>query len=137
MSGTTRTLGTTETIKEFFHRFSTGDRTAIVDLFADEVDWNVAGADSVPWTGRRSTKPEIDAFLSTVYQEVETKDFAVDYIIAEGEHGVALGSFMHVVRRTGKSFSCGFALHVTVTNGHIHGYHMFEDSYAVAEAFIS
>ncbi len=49
--------------------------------------------------------------------------------------GVVLGHFRHRVRRTGRTFACRFALHFEVSGGLIRRYHMFEDSYAIAEAF--
>ncbi|MFE4862276.1 nuclear transport factor 2 family protein [Streptomyces sp. NPDC056670] len=128
--------GTTETIQEFFTRFGAGDLTALLDLFTDEVDWNVPGSATVPWTGRRTTKEELTAFFVSAGEEVETTErFEVDSIVAEGDTGVALGRFIHVIRRTGKKFSSEFALHIAVADGRIRLYHMFEDGAAAAEAF--
>lgn len=126
---------TAEVITEFFHRFGAGDRAAAAALFAADSDFCVPGADHVPWTGSRSTVPEIERFLASATEEVETEQFAVELIVADGEHGVAVGQFRHRVKRTGKTFSCRFALHVQVIDGSIRRYHMFEDSHAVAEAF--
>lgn len=128
--------GTTETIQEFFARFGAGDLPALLELFTEEVDWNVPGADTVPWTGRRSTKDELTAFFVSAGEEVEaTEQFEVDRIVAEGDTGVAIGRFTHVIRRTGKRFSSEFALHIAVVDGRIRLYHMFEDGHAAAEAF--
>ncbi|MFD7016301.1 nuclear transport factor 2 family protein [Streptomyces sp. NPDC059161] len=133
---TVANAGTTETIQEFFTRFGAGDLTALLDLFTDEVDWNVAGSATVPWTGRRSTKDELAAFFQSAGEEVEaTERFEVDRIVADGDTGIALGRFIHVIRRTGKKFSSEFALHIAVADGRIRLYHMFEDGHAAAEAF--
>jgi ketosteroid isomerase-like protein len=120
---------------EFFRRFGAGDFDGVLELFADNVDWDVPGAPEVPWTGRRRTRADIRAFLSTVAAEVRTREFTVDRVLADGEHGVALGRFTHEVLRTGRAFSCGFALHIHVRDGRIDLYHMFEDSAAVAAAY--
>ena len=135
MSATTLT-GTAETIQEFFTRFGAGDLPKLLDLFTDEVDFNVPGAASVPWTGRRSTKAELEQFFVTAGQEVAaTEQFEVDRVIADGDTGLALGRFTHVIARTGKKFHSEFALHIAVADGRIRLYHMFEDGHAAAEAF--
>jgi uncharacterized protein len=133
MTGTAPT--TVFVIEEFFRRLGTGDRASVLDLFADEFDLLVAGADFVPWTGPRSTKGELDQFLAAVVAEVETREFAIDQVVVDGRDGVALGHATHLVCRTGRTFSGRFALHVVVAHGQIVKYHMFEDSHAIAEAF--
>ena len=104
-------------------------------MFAPDTDFSVPGAASVPWTGTRSTIPEIEEFLAIATGEVETRQFAVERILTDGQHAIAIGNFSHWVRRTGKTFTSRFALHVQVVDGTIRMYHMFEDSYAAAEAF--
>lgn len=128
-------MSATDTVQEFFKRFGSGDREAVLELFPQTTDWNVPGAPNVPWTGRRSTREEIDAFLTSAYTEVATEAFSVDGIIADGDHAVAHGSFTHLVKRTGKRFVSDFALHVVAVDGQIRQYHMFEDSHAASEAF--
>ncbi|MFL6123912.1 nuclear transport factor 2 family protein [Actinophytocola sp.] len=131
----TATLSATKDIIEaFFARFGAGDAEAVLALFADEVDFNVAGAYFVPWTGPRTDKAGVAEFLAAA-ATVEPQEFAVDRVLADGGTGVALGHFTHRVLATGKTFSSRFALHVTVDGGLITRYHMFEDSYAIAEAF--
>jgi ketosteroid isomerase-like protein len=39
------------------------------------------------------------------------------------------------VRATGRTFTNDFALHITVTDGLITAYHMYEDSHAISAAF--
>lgn len=129
------TAGAAELLQEFFARFGAGDRAAVLELFTDETDWNVAGSPSVPWTGRRRTRAEIDAFLGHAYSLVDTEAFAVDRVLADGDDAVAFGSFAHRVKATGKLFSSAFALHIAVSGGRIRLYHMFEDSHAADEAF--
>ncbi|WP_308011877.1 nuclear transport factor 2 family protein [Actinacidiphila acidipaludis] len=140
MSSSTATItadsSPTEIVQGFFTAFGSGDLDSLLALFADEVDWDVPGAPSVPWTGRRTTKAELAEFFAVAGQEVAaTEEFAVDTVVAQGVTAVALGRFTHVIRRTGKKFSSQFALHVTVADGRITLYHMFEDGHAAAEAF--
>ncbi|WP_327068081.1 nuclear transport factor 2 family protein [Kitasatospora sp. NBC_01250] len=126
---------TAETLNEFFTRFGGGDRKGVLELFTETTDWNVPGSPVVPWTGRRSTREEIDTFIGHAYELVSTEAFAVEQVVVDGEHAIALGSFTHLVKATGKRFVSDFALHVRVVDGTLRLYHMFEDSAAAAEAF--
>jgi uncharacterized protein len=129
-------LSAADALTEFFTRFGAGDGDALLALFADEVDWNVPGSPAVPWTGRRAAKTEVAEFFGIAAAEVErTESFTVDRVLADGDHAVALGSFTHVIRSTGKPFSSAYALHIGLTDGLISSYHMFEDSHAAAGAF--
>lgn len=129
-------LSAADALQEFFTRFGAGDGEALLDLFAEEVDWNVPGSPAVPWTGARRTKAEVAAFFGIAAAEVErTESFTVDRVLADGDHAVALGAFTHVIGSTGKPFHSEFALHITVADGLITGYRMFEDGHGAAEAF--
>src|SRR4051812_45835631 len=107
-TATPTTPSTADTVSEFFTRFGAGDISGLLDLFADTVDWNVAGSPAVPWTGRRSTKPEIQAFLEAATTLVQTQAFAVDQVLTDGATGVVLGRFSHTVIATGKTFTSTF-----------------------------
>jgi uncharacterized protein len=131
---TTTLTSTKDIVEAFFARFGAGDADGVLELFAEDVDFNVAGAYFVPWTGPRTDKAGVAEFLAAS-AAVEPQQFGVERILADGGTGVALGHFTHKVLATGKTFSSRFALHVVVDGGLITRYHMFEDSYAIAEAF--
>ncbi|GAA3007982.1 nuclear transport factor 2 family protein [Kitasatospora albolonga] len=131
----TTVRGTAETVQEFFNRFGAGDRTGMLELFAETTDFEVPGAPTVPWTGQRSTHGQIAEFIRSATEDVATKAFNVDHILVDGQHAVVLGDFAHEVLSTGKVFASRFALHVTVTDGLITTYRMYENSVAAAFAF--
>ncbi|TDU04085.1 hypothetical protein EDD99_2539 [Streptomyces sp. 846.5] len=127
---------TNDTIDAFFENFGAGNLPALLDLFADTVDFNVAGAPNIPWAGRRSGRAEIAEFFG-LFGEVLTpaESFAVNGRLVDGADGVVFATCVFGVLATGKKFTNSYALHVTVTDGRIVRYHMYEDSYAIAEAF--
>jgi uncharacterized protein len=126
---------TAETVQEFFTLFGAGDRPGMLALFAERTDFLVAGSPAVPWTGRRTSRDEVDGFLRSALEDVDTQKFDIERIIVEGGEAVVLGEFAHLVRSTGRLFASVFVLRVGVTDGLIHRYHMFEDSHAAALAF--
>ncbi|WP_049571880.1 nuclear transport factor 2 family protein [Streptomyces sp. SBT349] len=124
------------TLDSFFERFGSGDLGGLLDLFAETVDFRVAGSPSVPWTGTRSTKEEISAFFET-FPKVLTapESFAVTARIVDGQEAVVTADSVFGVVATGKKFRNRYALHLSVVDGAITRYHMYEDSHAIAEAF--
>ncbi|GAA0820966.1 nuclear transport factor 2 family protein [Streptosporangium amethystogenes subsp. fukuiense] len=127
---------TREIVDAFFTRFGSGDLPGLLDLFADRVDFSVPGAPNVPWTGTRSTRDEIAEFFTLLGTELTPADeFTVNATVLDGDHAVVTGRSRFGVLSTGKAFTNDFALHFTVTDARISGYHMHEDSHAISVAF--
>lgn len=103
-------------------------------MFAESVDHYVPGADTVAWTGRRSTRAEVAEFFRMLGDNLRPRSFEVSQLIVEDSDGVALGRFAYTVRSNGRPFEGQFALHLTVRDGSITRYHMYEDSYALERA---
>lgn len=57
-------------------------------------------------------------------------------LLAEGEDVVLIGRMVSEVKKTGREIDTAFALHTTVRDGRITRYHLYEDSYAVAKAYL-
>jgi ketosteroid isomerase-like protein len=129
---------TRTTVDAFFAAFGAGDLDALVATFATEVDFAVPGAPHVPWTGIRRTRDEVADFFALLLHGglTEPEEFVVDATIVDGEHAVVAGHSRLRVVATGKSFDNPFAIHFTVREGKLVGYHMHEDSYAISEAFL-
>ncbi|NUU26102.1 MAG: SnoaL-like domain-containing protein [Streptomycetaceae bacterium] len=126
---------TRTTVEEFFRRTAAGDMDQAGALFADRVDWDIYGADEVPWTGRRTTGAEAAAFFRELPGHLTPEEFTVDRILVDGEHAVAMGRMKQRVRHSGGLFDSPFAFHLTVEDGRITRYIPYEDSLALARAF--
>ncbi|MGP3989285.1 nuclear transport factor 2 family protein [Streptomyces sp. 3N207] len=136
MSTTTAPATTREVVDAFFARFGAGDMPALLDLFADGVDFHVGGADNVPWAGDRTSKDEIAAFFASFGEHLTpAEEYAVTTTVIDGDHAVVIGHNRFGVLATGKTFTNHFALHITAVDGKITGYRMYEDSHAISEAF--
>jgi ketosteroid isomerase-like protein len=127
---------TDETVDAFFNAFGAGDGDTLLGLFADEIDFRVAGSPDVPWAGERRTREEIAAFFG-IFGEVLTapESFEVTGRVTQGEDAVVFATAAFGVLATGKSFTNPYALRFTVVDGKIVRYHMYEDSYAIHPAF--
>jgi hypothetical protein len=48
------------------------DADAVAKLFAETIDWDVPGATTVPWTGRRSKRHEVADYFMTLWSVCDT-----------------------------------------------------------------
>lgn len=100
-------------VQEFLAARLAGDTGRLVELFADEVDWQLAENPAVSWIRARAA---IDAFL------------------VDGTDAVLMGRLSGTVRATERSFEGPFALHLTVEDGRITRHRLYENSLSIARA---
>ncbi|WP_240323189.1 MULTISPECIES: nuclear transport factor 2 family protein [Amycolatopsis] len=55
-------------------------------------------------------------------------------VLVEGRDAVVLGEIQHTVRATDQPYTARCAVHLTVEDGLITRYHVYEDSLSVAQA---
>lgn len=128
---------TCSTISDFLNRVGELDADGASQLFAEEIEWDVPAAGSLPWGGHRSRGTEVADYFKTMWSffEIEKSVVRVDQLLIEGMDGVALGVFNHVAKTTGTAFTTAFAMHIRVVGGRIVQLRLYEDTYAVAAAF--
>lgn len=131
----TSTSSTRDVAQSFFDNFASGDISAVTSLFAPQINFAVHGSPRTPWSGSRTQRTELDGFFTAFAALGPATDYTVEHLLVEGPHAVALGHNAFPVTSTGKTFTNHFALHLTITNGQITGYQMYEDSYAIDQAF--
>ncbi|WNG39418.1 hypothetical protein F0U61_41455 [Archangium violaceum] len=120
----------------YFERLRAGAQPdAIASLFSEDIDWDIPGdTQRVPWIGKRKGRAGVAAFFRELREQVEPLRFEVRSLVVEGNEAVALGHLESRVKSTGKIIDSEFALHLTIRNGLIVRYRLFEDSFAVARA---
>jgi hypothetical protein len=64
----------------------------------------------------------------------ELNGTSVAHILVDGPHAVVLGEIAQTVRANGVAYASPFALRLTVEDGLITRYHVYEDSLTVARA---
>jgi ketosteroid isomerase-like protein len=127
--------------EEFLRRMGEGDPDAIAELFAEPVDWRLnwpgGGHPEVPWIRDRSTRADVADHFRTLgdFHAPQKQAGPVPEILVDGASAVVLGEIRQKVRATGLSYVARLALRLTVEDGLISRYHVYEDSLMVAEAF--
>ncbi|GII79451.1 ketosteroid isomerase [Sphaerisporangium rufum] len=131
---------TRDVVTEFLGRLAEGDHERTAEMFAEPFDWRlswpVEGHPAVPWIRPRSARADVaDHFRSLEAHHVpELNGTSVSRILVDGEDAVVLGEIAQTVRAGGTAYTSPFALHLTVTDGRITRYHIYEDSLTVARA---
>ncbi|MET8828020.1 nuclear transport factor 2 family protein [Streptomyces sp. NPDC004610] len=130
-NSTARTVATT-----LFDRLRSGATPAeLAEHYDEDVDWFIPGDTSlVPWIGRKTGRAGVAEFYTQLGQGTAVRRFEIDAIVGDGDRCVVLGSLRTEVLATGRDIETDFAFDITVRDGLIVRYHMFEDTWAVAEA---
>ena len=135
-------MDTRQTVDELLSRIAAGDPERIAQLFADDLDWKLDWPDGdhtgpLPWIRHRSTPAGVaEHFRMIGEHHVPGKGGArVHAVLVDGADAVVLGEIAGVARPTGRDYVAAFAIHLTVQDGSISRYHVYEDSLAVARAF--
>ncbi|NWJ71537.1 nuclear transport factor 2 family protein [Pseudonocardia sp. ICBG1122] len=128
-----------DTVNELLRRFATRDAPpeSLAELFSEEVDFHVAGdTDVVPWIGRKTGRAGAADFWAQVQDRLESEHFAISDTLIKGGRVVVLGDLRSRLRDTGRLISSEFVFDFEVSNGQITRFRMFEDTFAVAQAFV-
>ncbi|MCC5575045.1 nuclear transport factor 2 family protein [Microtetraspora sp. AC03309] len=131
---------TRHVVDELLRRMAEGDHDRTAELFAEPIDWQLSwpaeGHPAVPWIRPRSSRTDVaDHFRSLeAHHPPELNRTSVTRILVDGTHAVVLGEIAQTVRAGGTAYTSPFALHLTVEDGLVTRYHIYEDSLTVARA---
>jgi ketosteroid isomerase-like protein len=136
MNGKRTMMTTREAVNEFLRRLATDDAAHVAALFAEEVDFLCAGSEAVPWIRPRRTRADMADFFATMHAAFvpEDRSASLSLFLVDGLEAVVMGHVSQRLRANGVAFTIPFALRLTVVNGQIIRYHIYEDSLTVADA---
>ena len=117
-------------IKQSYAAFGRGDIPAILNLIADQVDWQDVCPASLPYSGLRRNRAEVAKFFSESAQVDEIKTFEPREFIVAGENVTVLGYIEGYARDTKQEFRTDFIHLFTVQNGKITRWRGFLDTAA-------
>lgn len=135
MSDTPKPLTPTDAVLEVLRLVGIEDYQAAAALFADAVDFSVTHAPGIPWIPEVRSGPDMAVFFALLAEHVEIEELDVHTTVAQGDDVVFVGRLRNTVKSSGRPFTTNFALHATVKDQRITRYHLYEDSFAVAQAY--
>ncbi|HEV3211114.1 MAG TPA: nuclear transport factor 2 family protein [Chthoniobacterales bacterium] len=80
-----------DVVQKAYAAFARRDIPALVNLIADEVDWECVAPATLPYAGRRRTPEEVAKFFESLPQADDIHAFEPREFIEAGEHVTVLG----------------------------------------------
>lgn len=127
-------------VHELLRRMAGDDPDGTAELFSDDVDWAVSWPPghhpSAPWIRPRHTRSDMADLFRELreFHVPEKRRVSTPTILVDGSDAVVLCDIEQTSRATGRSFTSMVALRLTVDRGQVVGYHVYEDSLAIARA---
>ncbi len=92
-----------EKVEAIYAAFGRGDVPAILEVLADDVDWEYAGASTdVPWLQQRKGRAAVGGFFESAAANLEFHRFTVNDVLEGPNLVVALVSLEATVKGTGR-----------------------------------
>jgi ketosteroid isomerase-like protein len=130
---------TRATAEELLRRIGAGNPDEVAGLFAEKVDWRLSwpaeGHPAVPWIRPRSTRADVaDHFSELRDAHLPQHEVPDPTVLVDGADAVVLTEIRQTPRATGVPYTALCALRLTIEDGLITAYHVYEDSLSVANA---
>jgi len=113
------------------------DRAGLVDLLADDVRWEVAGApDILPWAGTSEGPQAVLAWFGTLNEQMDYERFELEKIVGDGDTVVEIVQAAGRARGTGRPFESEIVRIWTFRRGKAVRVRSYYDTAAYERAFL-
>ena len=127
---------TREFIKDFLKYMQARDLKNMVNLFAEEVAWEIPGdTKRIKWLGVRTCKAEVEHFFNLLWTETQPISAEIHKIICDQNDVMIKGSFTTKMLEINENVTSIFFIHFKLQNMKIVEYTLLEDSFTVSKAF--
>lgn len=109
----------TAIVQQAYAAFAEGDVAAILDLVADEVDWEFVGSENLEYAGLRRNHDEVAAFFAAVAAADAIHVFEPREFIEAGTHVTVLGWEQATALDSTEDFASEWVHVFTVRDGKI------------------
>ena len=123
-------MDATAVVQQVYEAFGRQDVPAILNLVAEEVDWEFVGPASLAYAGKRRNRKEVADFFAAVPRADEVHAFEPREFIAAGEHVTVLGWESSTALDTGTKFQTEWVHVFTVKKGKVTRWRGFFDTAA-------
>lgn len=124
----------TRIVRQAYEHFKNGDIPALLDLYSDDIDWQLPQMESVPFSGKHRGRDGVAEFFQSVADAQDVLTFNPEQFIAQDDKVVALGNYSWRVKATGREFDADWAHVWTIKDGKVVGFKEYTDTAAAAIA---
>lgn len=123
-------------VQHFFSCVANRDLIGALEFVAENAVFEAQGTETVPVYGRFEDKDSVKRFLTILSEMFETEAFEFRKWAIADDFVFAHGYMQHRLRKTGHVFKSEWALVCQVEGGSIISYKIFEDTWALQNAYI-
>jgi uncharacterized protein len=109
----------TRIVQRCYELFKSGDIQALLDLFSEDIDFQLPEIENVPFSGRHKGREATARFFKLVSESQDVLEFDPQEFIAQGDKVVALGIASYRVKESGREYGSEWAHVWTVRGGKI------------------
>lgn len=121
------------TVKAFFAAMGGGDKQAMFEFLAEDIEWIIPGEDWPLAVTHRGHAGVAD-LLQTASREMETSFPAPPEFVAQGDRVLVIGSARGSVKATGRAWVDDWVFAITVRDGKLTSIREYVDTQALARA---
>ncbi|MDQ3846276.1 MAG: nuclear transport factor 2 family protein [Bacteroidota bacterium] len=125
----------TNLVRQGYEDFKNGNIQAVLDKYADSIEWHVPKMEGVPFSGTHRGKQAVGQFFAKLAEEQDVVQFEPREFIAQNDKVVTLGHYIWRVKATGRQFESDFAHVFTVRDGKIIRFQEYTDTFNAANAY--
>lgn len=122
-------------VKEGYQKFKNKDIAGILELFADDIEWEGARSEYIPFSGVYRGKQQAAQYFALMDQAQESQSFEPQEFIAEGDKVVVMGQSKWTVKATGQTYENPWVHIFTLREGKVVKFQQYNDTAAAQEAF--
>jgi ketosteroid isomerase-like protein len=122
-------------VQNAFAAFAARDLKGVMALLADDIEWQGARTKDIPYGGHFHGKDQLAKFFANLGQNIEYEYFEAAEYVNHNERVIALGRERFLVKSTGRHVDNEWAMVLTVTEGRIARFRVYEDTAAVVAGF--
>lgn len=124
-----------EVVKRGYEAFGADDIPALLDLFAENIEWNAPKVEGSPFKEHYDGVGEVGEMFGLMDKVEDFSHFEPREFIAQGDKVVVLGTMSATVKDTGRDYKSDWAHIFTVRDGKITNFLEFFDTAAISKAF--
>jgi ketosteroid isomerase-like protein len=125
----------TRIVRRSYELFKSGDIQALLDLFSEDIDFQLPEIENVPFSGRHKGREATARFFKLVSGSQDVLEFNPQEFISQGDKVVVLGNSSWRVKASGREYGSEWAHVVTVRDGKIVASKEYLDTAASSAAY--
>jgi ketosteroid isomerase-like protein len=118
-------------VRALYAAFGRGDMAAVMAGLTDDVEWVLPGPKEIPVAGTHRGRQGVAQFFLKLNETLEFEQLEPREFIAQGDKVVVLGHSRDRMKSTGRTIENEWAAVVTLRDGKVARYQVYEDTAAV------